>query len=417
LVAGQALGVADEACLAAALLGERDIVRRNDEDPIAYDSDLEERAARFREAAESNFSGNSLRRLNLSQPAVLAVSRAYEALWSKLEKSDIEPNDASQALRKALLLGFPDRVARRRNATSPDLTLMNGTTARLSERSSVQHANWLIAHDVERRVDRGRRTDLSWVTLATKIEPDWLLDLFPDQVRAEQRLDWSSAKEQVEATERISYGSLVLEETRAKAQPSEMVSAELARAAAAQKTRFFGDRDVVAGFLQRLALLAQHRPDLALPSAQSDTELLALACRGLTSFADLDALDWSTFLQGQLDDDQRRALERETPLSITLPAGRSLRVNYEPDKPPWVSSRLQDFFGMRTTPLLCSGKVPLTLHLLAPNQRAVQVTTDLAGFWHKHYPGIRRELMRRYPRHPWPDDPLNATPPAPRPRR
>ncbi|HEX2882102.1 MAG TPA: helicase-related protein, partial [Polyangiaceae bacterium] len=166
LVAGEDLGVADEACLAAALLSERDIVRRNDEDPLAYDSDLEERAARFREAAESNFSGNSVRRLNLSQPSLHAVDRAYQAFRAKIEKSDVIATDSDQALRRALLLGFPDRVARRRNPTSPELTMLNGTVARLSERSVVQNASWLIAHDVERRLDRGRRADLSWVTVA-----------------------------------------------------------------------------------------------------------------------------------------------------------------------------------------------------------------------------------------------------------
>lgn len=418
LVAGEDLGVADDACLAAALLSERDIVRRNDEDPLAYDSDLEERSARFREAADSNFSGSSVRRLNLSQASLHAVSRAYDALRSKIARSDVVASDPEQALRKALLLGFPDRVARRRSATGPELTLVNGTVSRLSERSVVQNASWLIAHDVERRTDRGRRADLSWVTVATQIEPDWLLDLFADRIQDEQQLQWNADKEQVESIERISFGSLVLDETRGRAAPSEAASNELARAAAAQKTRFFGDRDVMVNFLQRVALLARHRPDLELPVAQADTEgLLTLACQGLTSFDQLAELDWSTFLLGQLSDAQRRALDREVPSGITLPGGRALRVNYEPDKTPWVSSRLQDFFGMSSSPVLCNGKLPLTLHLLAPNQRAVQVTTDLAGFWDRHYPALRRELMRRYPRHSWPEDPLHAAPPAPRPRR
>jgi ATP-dependent helicase HrpB len=418
LVAGEDLGVADDACLAAALLSERDIVRRNDEDSLAYDSDLEERAARFREAAESNFSSNSLRRLNLSQPSVHAVARAYEALRAKIARSQAMADDPDSALRKALLLGFPDRVARRRNPTSHDLTMMNGTFARLSERSVVQNASWLIAHDVERRVDRGRRGDVSWVTVATQIEPDWLLDLFPDRIQDEQQLQWNAEKEQVEAIERISYGSLVLDETRARARISDAASTELARAAAAQKARFFGDRDVMTTFLERIALLARHRPDLQLHLAQADPMgLLALACQGRTSFDELAALDWSSFLLDQLSDTQRSALRREVPSDITLPGGRPLRVHYEPTKSPWVSSRLQDFFGMGSTPLLCNGKVPLTLHLLAPNQRAVQVTTDLAGFWERHYPAIRRELMRRYPRHSWPEDPLHAAPPAPRPRR
>jgi ATP-dependent helicase HrpB len=79
-----------------------------------------------------------------------------------------------------------------------------------------------------------------------------------------------------------------------------------------------------------------------------------------------------------------------------------------------VESRLQDFFGLAKGPAVAGGRVPLVLHLLAPNQRAVQVTQDLAGFWERHYPAIRRELMRRYPRHAWPEDPLTARPPEPR---
>jgi len=89
-------------------------------------------------------------------------------------------------------------------------------------------------------------------------------------------------------------------------------------------------------------------------------------------------------------------------------------VHYVSGQPPWISSRLQDFFGMREGPALARGRVPLVLHLLAPNQRAVQVTRDLAGFWSRHYPSLRRELGRRYPRHAWPEDPLHASPPAPR---
>jgi ATP-dependent helicase HrpB len=94
-----------------------------------------------------------------------------------------------------------------------------------------------------------------------------------------------------------------------------------------------------------------------------------------------------------------------------------VRVHYEAgEKPPWVESRLQDFFGLAKGPTVAAGRAPLVLHLLAPNQRAVQVTQDLAGFWERHYPAIRRELMRRYPRHAWPEDPLTARPPEPRKR-
>ncbi len=101
---------------------------------------------------------------------------------------------------------------------------------------------------------------------------------------------------------------------------------------------------------------------------------------------------------------------------MQLPGGRKLRIEYEPGQAPAARSRLQDFFGMRAGPRVAGGKVPVVLHLLAPNGRAQQVTSDLAGFWERHYPAVRRELMRRYPRHAWPEDGASATPPAPRKR-
>ena len=116
--------------------------------------------------------------------------------------------------------------------------------------------------------------------------------------------------------------------------------------------------------------------------------------------------------------DRRALLERLAPERVTLGNGRTVRVNYEAgEKPPWVESRLQDFFGSVRGPAVAAGRVPLVLHLLAPNMRAVQVTTDLAGFWERHYPALRRELMRRYPRHAWPEDPRTARPPEPRGKR
>jgi ATP-dependent helicase HrpB len=100
-----------------------------------------------------------------------------------------------------------------------------------------------------------------------------------------------------------------------------------------------------------------------------------------------------------------RQLNEIAPPRIRLPSGRETKVHYEPGKPPWIASRLQDFFGMRETPRIGRERTPVVVHLLAPNQRAVQTTTDLAGFWERLYPQVRRELMRRYPRHSWPESP------------
>jgi len=118
-----------------------------------------------------------------------------------------------------------------------------------------------------------------------------------------------------------------------------------------------------------------------------------------------------------LPSDVRARLAAAAPATIMLPGGRAVPVHYQPDRPPWIESRLQDFFGLARTPTIGGGRVPLTLHLLAPNGRDVQVTRDLDSFWRQHYPALRRELGRRYPRHAWPEDGRAATPPPPPPRR
>ena len=118
-----------------------------------------------------------------------------------------------------------------------------------------------------------------------------------------------------------------------------------------------------------------------------------------------------------LPPEAQRLLRTLAPERVTLPGGRGVAVNYAADQPPWIESRLQDFFGMRVGPAVGGGRVPLTLHLLAPNGRAVQVTRDLANFWKQHYPPLRRELGRRYPRHAWPEDGATATPPPQKPPR
>ncbi len=107
-----------------------------------------------------------------------------------------------------------------------------------------------------------------------------------------------------------------------------------------------------------------------------------------------------------------RALARFAPERVRLARGREVRVHYAEGMQPWIASRLQDFFGMQTTPAIADGRRPLVVHLLAPNQRAVQVTSDLAGFWERHYPALRRELGRRYPKHAWPEDPVGGNEPA-----
>ena len=140
------------------------------------------------------------------------------------------------------------------------------------------------------------------------------------------------------------------------------------------------------------------------PTDDALESVLAAACEGAISFAELRELNVLALLDAQLGD-RRSLVDRLAPTHFTLPNKRRAAVHYKLDQAPWLASRIQDFFGLAKAPTVGDGRVPLVLHLLAPNQRPVQVTSDLPNFWTAHYPALRRQLMRRYPRHAWPEDP------------
>jgi ATP-dependent helicase HrpB len=252
------------------------------------------------------------------------------------------------------------------------------------------------------------------VRIASAVTQEMLLDLFPGALRYEEVVVWNAGAERAEATERLLYHDLVLEEGRAANPDPARLSARLAEEALARGARAFSPEGALDALLARLAFAAEHAPEAGIaPPKEADlAAALADAAAGRRSFAELREADLPGALLARLEPRARAALERLAPERITLPGGRSARVHYQAGKPPWVESRLQDFFGMAQGPAVAGGRVPLVLHLLAPNGRAQQVTTDLAGFWERHYPALRRELSRRYPRHSWPEDPRTAAPPA-----
>ena len=427
VVEGERRGVGHDAALVAALLGERDIRSdartgfgpgaRRVELGAAGPSDLLELVERFDEAERENFAPGRMRSLGLDARAVSAVERSYRQLSRAVRNERERPDDASgaeSALLAAILTGFPDRLARRRERGSRELVMTNGRTARLSEQSVVHEALLLVALDVEERP--GRATEVRW---ASAVDESLLLELYEERIELSDELVWNAERERVERVSAMRWGAVTLDETRNAAEPSPEAARLLALAARERPDRFLRS-DTALALGARLALLASRYPDRGLPADVPSLLDAALshATDGAISFAELEALDLGSFVVAGLAGDTRRLLEEETPERLRLAGGRTVTVHYEAGKPPWIESRLQDFFGSGDGPRILRGSLPVTLHLCAPNQRAVQVTSDLAGFWERHYPTIRRELMRRYPRHAWPEDGRTATPPPPpEPRR
>jgi ATP-dependent helicase HrpB len=301
---------------------------------------------------------------------------------------------SEDGLRAAVLAAFPDRVAKRRTPT--DVQLSNGKPARIA---ADWPADLLIAVDVEDRREAGPPL----IRLACAITPEVLVDRFPERIDERQELVWNREAERVEARNVVLYEELVIEESRA-APDREAAAQVLADWALENGWRRFVNEEEIDSLLARSDFASRHS---GLPCLGEEDVRMALAelCAGLRSFEELEAAARTMLLpllKERAGGD--RALNEIAPERLPL-KNRQVKVHYVKGQQPWIASRLQDFFGLHDTPRIAAGQVPVLAHLLAPNQRPVQMTSDLAGFWERLYPQVRRELSRRYPRHQWPEKP------------
>ena len=428
VVRGQELGVAGEASLAAALLSERDI--RSDarlrmspgvqrDLGVSGPCDVLELMSRFAEAEAVNFRPDGVKRAGLDVRTVQSVATTFRKLSASVRQQAPRPDSPEAldaAVRHSILSGFPDRVGKRRRAGQPDIVLSQGGSAKLSPASVVHEGELLVAVAADQQSSGGRAQGA--VRLATSIEANWLLEDYGSRIELKDELVWNADAERVERREGMAFGAISLDEVRGVASPSPEASRLLFEAAKARGLFQSLSSEGWIALVARLALLREHFPEAGLPELTSSLDDAAAErlCQGRVSFAELRELDPTRELRQTLGSAAERLLASETPESFRLPGGKNAEIHYEAGKPPWLESRLQDFFGMKQGPRVCRGRVALTLHLLAPNGRAQQVTSDLSGFWERHYPTVRRELMRKYPRHPWPEDGATATPPVWQPR-
>ena len=343
---------------------------------------LSPRLARVLLAAHGSFEGCAAC-ARLSEPAA-ADHRQVEQNLARAARSVLgdryRAHISETELRRALLAGYPDRVAKRRDRES--VTLASGHGAVIAKDSGVDEAGWVIALDVT----SGRKTGTTQALLrrASPIEPEWLT---PTHAETMHELD--AATGTVKAREVDWYHALILHE-HPIAPDEERRVALLAEAWLARDPD-----DASRQLLRRLAFagLDLELPQLVKAAAQSTRKLSDLV---LTE----EVLPW----------DARQRLERQAPASLIVPSGRGMKISYGDNDGVSVAVKLQELFGLAETPRIGPAKTPITFHLLAPNGRPVQTTQDLRSFWERTYPEVRKELRGRYPKHPWPDDPWNATP-------
>jgi ATP-dependent helicase HrpB len=305
--------------------------------------------------------------------------------------------------RKAVLAGYPDRVAQRRNETSPRVRLASGAGAVIGPESGVVGGQYLVALDVQSSLPlsvnafaAGRHQPRSpqpaqtlpndaRIRVASVVDPEWL-----EATDSETVHRFDSEAGIVRAFEIERYDALILAERPTAVDP-EIAAALLARA-----------------WLERGALGEDSRLLRRLRFAQVPVDLETLVRGAARAARSLTEIDLTRAVPAEVT----RALQRDAPDAIRVPSGRMAALDYAEDGSIIASVKLQELFGLADTPKIGPLQVPVTFSLLAPNGRPVQVTRDLRSFWTRAYPEIRRELRGRYPKHPWPEDPWTAAPTA-----
>jgi len=388
----------------AALLSERDLLRSGP-----------------RQGAETTRDVDVLTRLDalagrapagapIDRAALARARRAVDQFMRRLESRPSKKNPLGPA--GLLACAYPDRIGRRRTGGEGRYLLANGRGAAFVGATSLARSEFVVALDLDDREREAR------ILLAAVLDRQSLEAAVGERIRHERELHWSSAEQLVVARDVVRLEALVLEE-----KPLLNLSGDVAVPAMIEGIRVMGldclpwDDDARA-FCARIELarreeLRQARDWPAFDRASLLATLedwLAPWLTGMTRRAHLAKIPLMETLRFRLGNAASRELDDILPTHIVVPTGSRIRVDYEDDLAPCAAMRMQEVFGLATTPRIGGGAIPITFKLLSPAQRPLQITSDLASFWRNAYTEVRKDMRGRYPRHYWPEDPLQAEP-------
>ena len=289
--------------------------------------------------------------------------------------------------------------------------MVGGRGVRMDTNSRVRQEPFFLAIDIDDHSGEAR------VRQASAVDAAWLVQepLREMNLRSVEDLLYHPSRRQVEARLRTYWIDLVIDETPIAIQDTQAAALVLAREASSHLDRVLPAPESMAGrFAQRIRWLAAAAPQLGLPSFDSTylAEMVPEMCSGIRRLDDISSADWLSRFQAAVGFDRLAEVNQWAPAELELPNGKRHLLQYlEPGQPPVLAVRIQELFGVIATPRIAGGRVAVLLHLLGPNHRPQQVTSDLASFWQNTYPDVKKELRRRYPKHSWPDDPLTAAVP------
>jgi len=428
LLAGVALGVGPRAALIAAMLSERDPLRTGPPQHLSRqkrvaagvsESDLTDREQALAEFARTGqevtstgtLHGGGARFILQSARQLLDLvgedrpERRADSAWPGLSAAESD----DERLQRAILAAYPDRVACRRASSLDRGVMVGGRGVRLHTESKVIAAPLFVCV----QVDAGRAESI--VRMASAIRREWLP---PERFSTVEEVRFDSRSGRVTAYRQERWDDLVLAEAPLTHIPPERIAAALAEAAAGDLELVFPREGEAVDYVARVRCLREWMPELGLPELSDDElrTLLPALCQNCKSLEDVRAANWLPWLKSLLTNPQQQAVEREAPERIAVPTGNRIAIRYAAGKRPVLAVKIQELFGLAATPRIAGGRIPLLLHLLAPNMRPQQITDDLQSFWNNTWQQVRKDLRARYPKHAWPEDPWTA-PPQSRPGR
>ena len=415
LLAAQEYGCVHQASLVAALTQGRDLLIRNAGkavesaredlfgDQAGSDFWILMRAWNY--ASKNQFRIEVCRQLGIHAVTARQVGPLFEQFLriAKAEGLDTQPREVKdEALQKCILIGFSDRVARRLDQGTLRCELVHGRRGVLARESKVHHSPLFVAAEIREIEGRDREVN-TILSLGTAIEIDWLRELFPEDLKSDCHVQFDAQQKRVLAAELLRFRDLALAAKRIDPPPADLAAKILADEILAGRLPLPNWDHSVEQWMARLSFLCAQCPELQLPEISEDDKknIIQQLCHGAVSYKDIKEREVKPMVMSWLSQPQRELLDKHAPERLTLPNGRTPKVNYEKGKSPFISLRIQELYDVNQTPKIALGRVPVTVHILTPGMKPIQVTQDMANFWREHYPKIKSELQRRYPKHLW----------------
>lgn len=407
------MGLGELACELAAILGERDFLRAPG-GAGQGNADLRLRVEALRKEGRGEAEALGLR----ADPAALRRIRAEADHWKRElglvgrggagGGADVKGSSLPEAEACGLLLAlaYPDRIGQQRSVGR--FTLRNGRGAAVGEGQHLAYSPYIVAAELD---DQGAD---SRVYLGAPVEPAQLEQVLADQLEQEETVVWDREAQAVRARKRVRLGALTLKDQPLANPSPELTAAALLQGVALEGLELLPWSKASRQLLERLRFMHHADPDW--PDVSEDALVSSLPdwlgpfVSGMRSKSDLARLNMVDVLEQLLDWNRKRELDQHAPTHLTVPSGSRIPVNYSDPAAPFLAVRLQELFGLTETPRIGRGRVPVVMHLLSPAQRPVQVTRDLASFWRETYFEVKKDLKGRYPKHFWPDNPLEAVP-------